>query len=425
LNTPSPLTEAEKAFIKTHLNDEVTSLLLQAKKYPNLNIPDLVWQIKARQKAKTKLPEWFENEDILFPKMLSVEQCSSEITAKFKANLVFGKALIDLTGGMGVDMAYMSKHFDKAIYLEQNEELCQTTAYNFQQIGIRNVEFINQNSIDFLENNTANFSWIYLDPHRRDDTGNKVVSLQDCEPNILEIKEFLFTKTDNTLLKASPMLDINLAVSELQNVANIYVVAVENEVKEILFHLQKDYQNEAQYHAINLPNKSTTGFSLLNSLVLDIDMLKPAVGVPVVQDFTFKKLEEKDAVIKMGSPQAYLYEPNAAILKAGGFRIIAQRFDLQKIAPHSHLYTSNDLVENFPGRTFKIEGVCKLDKKEIFNYLSENKANITIRNFPLSVKQIREKLKLSEGGNTYLFATTDAQNQKIVIVCSRVVMSYK
>jgi 16S rRNA G966 N2-methylase RsmD len=368
MHFPPPQTQAEKAFIKNHLNDEVTSLLLQAKKYPNLNIPDLVWQIKARQKAKTKLPEWFDNEDIIFPKMLSVEQSSSEITAKFKANLVKGETIIDLTGGMGVDIAYMSKNFKNAVYVEQNADLSEIVNYNFEQLGIEKVTFIEGNSIDFLETETINYSWIYLDPHRRDDTGNKVVSLQDCEPNILEIKDFLFTKTDNILLKASPMLDINLAISELQNVVNIYIIAVENEVKEILFHLQKGYQNEAEYHAVNLPNDS----------------------------FTFKKSEEKDAVIKMGSPQAYLYEPNATILKSGGFRIIAQRFDLQKIAPHSHLYTSNDLVENFPGRTFKIEGVCKLDKKEISKYLSENKANITIRNFPLSVKQIREKLKLSE-----------------------------
>jgi hypothetical protein len=392
LNTPSPFSELEKDFIKTHLNDDVNTLLLQAKKYSSLNIPELVWQIKARQKAKTKLSEWFENEGIIFPKILSVEQSSSEITAKFKASLVQGETLIDLTGGMGVDMAYMSKHFQQATYLEQNPELCQITGYNFQQLGIKNVEFINQNSIDFLRNNATNFSWIYLDPHRRDDTGNKVVSLRDCEPNVLVIKDLLFSKTDNILLKASPMLDINLAILELQNVSNIYVVAVENEVKEILFHLQKNHQEEPIFHAVNLPNDT----------------------------LNFKKSEEKNAVVKISSPQQYLYEPNAAILKAGGFRFVAQHFDLQKIAPHSHLYTSMDLVKDFQGRTFQIESVCKLDKKEILQILSENKANISIRNFPLTVKQIREKLKIHEGGNTYLFATTDAQNQKIVIVCKKV-----
>jgi THUMP domain-like len=407
-----PLSEAEKSFIKTHQNDEVTTLLLQAKKYPNLNIPDLVLQIKARQKAKTKLPEWFENEEVIFPKMLSVEQCSSEITAKFKANLVSGETLIDLTGGMGVDIAYMSKNFKKAIYFEQNADLLIVTKYNFEQLGIENVAFVEGNSVEKLPTlsptNSNQNSWIYLDPHRRDDTGSKVVRLQDCEPNILTIKNLLFKFTDNILLKASPMLDIDLAILDLGNVSQVYVVAVENEVKEVLFHLKQNtnagwVQNpasventeEVTLNAVNLSkNKSTT--------------------------LSFTKSEEKNASINLSSPKQYLYEPNAAIMKSGAFRYVAQHFDLQKIAPHSHLYTSEELVEHFQGRIFKIVAVCKLDKKEVSKHLSENKANITIRNFPLTVQQIRDKLKLSDGGSEYLFATTDAQNQKIVIVCRKV-----
>ena len=389
------LSEAEKSFIKSHQNDEVTTLLLQAKKYPNLNIPALVLQIKARQKAKLKLPEWFENEDVIFPKMLSVEQCSSEITAKFKANLVSGDTLIDLTGGMGVDIAYMSKNFKKAFYFEQNADLLDVTKYNFEQLGIENVEFLEGDSIFYLKNNILDSSWIYLDPHRRDDTGSKVVRLQDCEPNILAIKDLLFEYTDNILLKASPMLDIDLAILDLGNVSQVYIIAVENEVKEVLFHLEKHKSDEVILNAVNLTkNNSTT--------------------------LTFNKSEEKNASIKLSSPKQYLYEPNAAIMKSGGFRFVAQHCDLQKIAPHSHLYTSEDLVENFQGRIFKIVAVCKLDKKEISKYLTDKKANITIRNFPLTVQQIRDKLKLSDGGNEYLFATTDAQNQKIVIICVKV-----
>ena len=389
------LSEAEKSFIKSHQNDEVTTLLLQAKKYPNLNIPALVLQIKARQKAKLKLPEWFENEDVIFPKMLSVEQCSSEITAKFKANLVSGDTLIDLTGGMGVDIAYMSKNFKKAFYFEQNADLLDVTKYNFEQLGIENVEFLEGDSIFYLKNNILDSSWIYLDPHRRDDTGSKVVRLQDCEPNILAIKDLLFEYTDNILLKASPMLDIDLAILDLGNVSQVYIIAVENEVKEVLFHLEKHKSDEVILNAVNLTkNNSTT--------------------------LTFNKSEEKNASIKLSSPKQYLYEPNAAIMKSGGFRFVAQHCDLQKIAPHSHLYTSEDLVENFQGRIFKIVAVCKLDKKEISKYLTDKKANITIRNFPLTVQQIRDKLKLSDGGNEYLFATTDAQNQKIVIICRKI-----
>lgn len=358
----------------------------------------MVLQIKARQKAKLKLPEWFENENIIFPKMLSVEQCSSEITAKFKANLVSGETLIDLTGGMGVDVAYMSKNFKKAFYFEQNTDLLTVTKYNFEQLGIKNVAFLAGNSVEKLsEIPSTNFnqnSWIYLDPHRRDDSGSKVVRLQDCEPNILAIKNLLFEYTDNILLKASPMLDIDLAILDLGNVSRVYVVAVENEVKEVLFHLEKNTPEKVILNAINLIKTNSATLS-------------------------FTKSEEKNAGIKLGSPQQYLYEPNAAILKAGGFRFVAQHFDLQKIAPHSHLYTSEELAENFQGRVFKIITVCKLDKKEISKHLSENKANITIRNFPLTVQQIRDKLKLADGGSEYLFATTDTQNQKIVIICKK------
>ena len=405
------LSEAEKIFIKTHQNDEVTTLLLQAKKYPHLNIPDLVLQIKARQKAKIKLLEWFENEEIIFPKMLSVEQCSSEITAKFKANLVSGDILVDLTGGMGVDVAYMSKNFKKAIYFEQNVDLLKVTKYNFEQLGIENVAFFEGNSVEKLSKATPSelgfigledlgikekrISWIYLDPHRRDDLGSKVVRLQDCEPNILSIKDLLFEYTDNILLKASPMLDIDLAISDLGNVSQVYIVAVDNEVKEVLFHLIKTESNEVVLNAVNLTKQQTTTLS-------------------------FTKSEEKNARTILSSPKQYLYEPNAAIMKSGGFKFVAQHFDLQKVSPHSHLYTSEELVENFQGRVFKIIAVCKLDRKEISKHLSENKANITTRNFPLTVQQIRDKLKLSDGGIEYLFATSDAQNQKIVIICRKI-----
>ena len=387
----------------------MTTLLLQAKKYPNLNIPDLVLQIKARQKAKIKLPEWFENEEIIFPKMLSVEQCSSEITAKFKAILISGETLIDLTGGMGVDVAYMSKNFKNTFYFEQNIDLLSLTKYNFEQLGINNVSFLEGNSVEKLAESTLfdskqiQSTWIYLDPHRRDDSGSKVVRLQDCEPNILVIRNLLFKYTNNILLKASPMLDIDLAILDLGNVSQVYVIAVENEVKEVLFHINKPMLNDSLTTTTN------------NEVILNaVNLTKQKSTI-----LSFTKSEEKNASIILGTPKQYLYEPNAAIMKSGGFRYIAQHFNLQKIAPHSHLYTSDELKENFQGRIFKIVAVCKLDKKEILKHLSENKANITIRNFPLTVQQIRNKLKLSDGGSEYLFATTDAQNQKIVVVCRK------
>lgn len=341
--------------------------------------------------------------------MLSVEQCSSEITAKFKASLISGETLIDLTGGMGVDVAYMSKNFKKAFYFEQNIDLLNLTEYNFDLLGLKNVTFLEGNSVEklaestFFDSNQIQSTWIYLDPHRRDDTGGKVVRLQDCEPNILAIQRLLFKYTNNILLKASPMLDIDLAILDLGNVSQVYIVAVENEVKEVLFLINKTRSNDSLTNTTN------------NEVILNaVNLTKQKSTI-----LSFTKLEEKNASIILGTPKQYLYEPNAAIMKSGGFRYIAQHFDLQKIAPHSHLYTSDKLIENFQGRIFKIVTVCKLDKKEISKHLSENKANITIRNFPLTVQQIRDKLKLSDGGSEYLFATTDAQNQKIVMVCKK------
>jgi 16S rRNA G966 N2-methylase RsmD len=345
--------------------------------------------------------------------MLSVEQCSSEITAKFKANLVSGETLLDLTGGMGVDIAYMSKNFKKAFYFEQNSDLLNVTKYNFEQLGIENVDFLEGDSISNLKNISLNFSWIYLDPHRRDDTGSKVVRLQDCEPNILAIKNLLFEYTENILLKASPMLDIDLAILDLENVSQVYVVAVENEVKEVMFHIKNQRSDGSQTVQTSTPDYRLT---TTNEVILNAVNLTKNNSTTL----SFTKSEQKNASIKLSSPKQYLYEPNAAIMKAGGFRYVAQHFDLQKIAPHSHLYTSEELVENFQGRIFKIIAVCKLDKKEISKYLTDKKANITIRNFPLTVQQIRDKLRLSDGGNEYLFATTDAQNQKIVIVCRKI-----
>lgn len=370
---------------------------MQAKRFPLLDIPELVQQIKARQKAKVKLTTWAENDDIIFPKMLSLEQSSSETTAKFKASLVSGDTLIDLTGGMGIDVAYMSKSLKNVFHAELNTTLSAITQHNFKVLAIENVHFIQGDSVEWLRNNDNKFSWIYLDPHRRDDSGSKVVRLEDCEPNIVAIQDELWAKTDNILLKASPMLAIDLAILTLKNVVKVYTVAVENEVKEILFHLQKHNIEEPEMIAINF---------LKNNL-------------PEYHTFSFHKSAEKNAVIHFSPPQQFLYEPNAAILKSGGFRIIAQQFGLHKIAPHSHLYTSTLMVDDFQGRIFEIVAVCKLDKKEILPLLSEAKANITIRNFPLTVTQIREKLKLPEGGKEYLFATTDAKNQKIVIVCRK------
>lgn len=439
------LTAEIKEFIKNHLQDDVTKLILQAKKYPEIPINFVALQIQARQKLKQKLPEWTDNENITYISTLSTEQSSSEITAKFKAKLVSGNLLIDLTGGMGVDISYMSESFEKAIYLEQNEDLKTTTEQNFEVLGLNKIQCFNLNSVEFLRSFGEGDSFleetdfnlilnpsptekdlilsefspsqqekgsgdevnnislipqktiIYLDPARRNEQGGKVVLLQDCEPNILEIKDLLFQKADRILLKTSPMLDIDLAVNSLQSVSKVWVVAVDNEVKELLFLIEKNHKQEPELLAVNLSSK-----------------LKES---PI---FSFKKSEETNVEIEYSLPKKYLYEPNAALMKVGAFKSIALKYSLKKIHPNSHLYTSELLVNDFAGRVFEIKSIESLDKKKLLHFLPEKKANISVRNFPLSVRQIREKIGVQDGGSVYLIATTNSENQKIVLVCGKV-----
>jgi 16S rRNA G966 N2-methylase RsmD len=382
------------AFVQQHAHADVQQLLLNQHKYPNIPVREAALQIQARQKAQHKLPSWFAQTMVCYPSLLSMEQCSSETTAQFKASLTQGHTLIDLTGGMGVDTSAFSHRFTEVVYIEQNTELQEITQYNLAQLGITNVSFVNARSEEWLHSFSSKADWIYLDPARRNDTGGKVVRLQDCEPQILTLQNLLFQKADNILLKASPMLDIDLALRELKQVATVYVLAVENEVKELLFHLTPSATGEPEIVSVNLP--------------------KPPLAA---QEFRFQKSEEAAASVTFSGPLAYLYESNAAILKAGAFRSVAARLGLFKLHPNSHLYTSATPVENFPGRNFKLLAVCKLDKKELSRYLPEGKASIAVRNFPMTVADIRKKTGLHDGGDKYLFATTDWQNRKVVLVC--------
>jgi precorrin-6B methylase 2 len=389
------LSETLKKFIAQHLNDDTSRLLLDAKKYPEVNVREAVEQIMARQKAKIKLTTWVQNEAVVFPSGISVEQSSSEATAQLKASFMSGHRLIDLTGGMGVDTWAMAQVFEEVIYLERSEKLCQLAEHNFQVLGYKNIHVFNQDSVDFLQNNTTQSDWIYLDPARRDKSNQKVVGLADCEPNILEIKDLLFEKTENILLKVSPLLDIEGAIRALNNVTNVWTIAIENEVKEVLFALKKNSSQSIQTQAINL--------------------LKNRKDV-----FSFEWTTEKHLAVGLLLPKRYIYEPNAAILKTGAFKSVAKQFDLAKLHPHTHLYTSDVLKPDFQGRVFEVKAICRLDKKELLAHLPQKKANISIRNFPISVQEIRKKTGITEGGDTHLLATTNLQNQKIVLVCAKV-----
>ncbi len=389
----------ELAFIRTHLTDDVRSLLLRTHP-PELDIRKVAAQITARQKAREKLPVWYASDALLFPPALSVEQASSEQTAQYKASLVSGKRLLDLTGGMGVDTWAFAQRVGQVIYIERNEDLAQLAAHNLPLLGARNVSVQTGDGLAILDTIDDPVDWIYLDPHRRNEQGGKVVRLEDCEPDITQPDRLatLLKKAKQILLKASPLLDIDLAVRQLTGaVESVHIVAVQGEVKEILFSLgnQKIERDNIQLSAVNLINNGIISLS-------------------------FRWNEERTADSIFGNPRTYVYEPNAAVLKAGAFRLVAARFGLTKLAPNSHLYTSDDIQWDFPGRIFTLKQVIKPDAKTLKIAIPDLKANLTVRNFPQSVAELRKKLSLREGGDVYILATTLLNGDKRLLITKKV-----
>lgn len=384
------LTEVQD-FINANLKTDVTKLVLKGSPFENVTIQEIAEQIVAKNKCENKLPTWFLTEHIYYPNKLNIEQTSSEITANYKANLISGKTIIDITGGFGVDAYYFSQKVKNVTHCEINKELSEIVTHNLKQLKVTNIETKNEDGLAFLAENNLNFDWVYTDPSRRNDTKGKVFLLEDCLPNIPKNLELLFNYTDSILIKVSPILDITSAIRELNFVKEIHIVAMENEVKELLFVLEKNYPQPIAIKTVNFSKKEQQKF-----------------------DFIFNE----DNTATYSEPKTYLFEPNSAILKAGGFSQISSQLSIDKLHPHSHLYTSNELID-FPGRTFKIEHCISYDKKLIKNLIPTKKANITTRNFPESVEQIRKKTGLKDGGNQYLFFTTNLQNEKVIIICSK------
>lgn len=395
------LSDEVQQFIVKNIHQPPTKLLLSSSSFSKEQMTLIVGQIQARRKALLKLPEWLSYSKLILPTTLSLEQSSSEITARFKANYIVqqvghNKKIADLTGGFGVDTYYFSKVFETVHYIEQNEALVNQVMHNFQQLQVENVTFYTQSAEGFLQNYEHQMAVIYLDPARRDQQKNKVFHLEDCSPNILNLLDLLWLKTEKIFLKLAPMLDIELAVRQLDLVKEVLVVAVNNECKELLFLLDQSKTGTPKIKTVNLSQN------------------KP------VQTFDFTRLEEGKTKVKFSEPKAYLYEPNVAILKAGAFKIIADRFKVEKLHQHSHLYTSEKLIDDFPGRRFRVKAVCKYAKKEIIRELNEPRANISTRNFPESVVTIRKKLKIKEGGDTYIFFTQTIEHKARVIITEKV-----
>ena len=379
-------------FINSNLNSDITSLLLKGTNFPTLETKDIIEQIEAKKRSEKKLPTWFHAKSIYYPNKLNIEQTSSEITAQFKSGLISGESIIDLTGGFGVDCYYFSKVFESVFHCEINESLSEIVNHNYKQLNINNIITKKIDGIEFLKSATNTFDWIYIDPSRRHESKGKVFFLNDCLPNIPEHLELLFKHSKNILIKTSPLLDLSVGIGELKYVKTIHIVAVNNEVKELLWVLEYGFKSDISIKTINIKQDSNEYFSFLAEA-------------------------EKKSESKLSKPLTYLYEPNSAILKAGAFDAISNELNLYKLHKHSHLYTSEALIE-FPGRRFKIQNILPYNKKELKN-LDINKANITTRNFPETVEQLRKKFEIKDGGNNYLFFTTDLNENKIVIISTK------
>lgn len=379
-------------FINNNLSSKINSILLKQTAFENVSTKELVEQIEAKNKCKTKLPTWYNQSNIYYPNKLNIEQTSSEITAEFKSKLLTGNRIIDLTGGFGIDCFYFSKQFKEVIHCELNENLSEIVKHNFEFLKVNNVEYIASDGLEFLKSQSVNFDWIYIDPSRRNDSKGKVFMLSDCLPNVPENLNLLWKHSKNILIKTSPLLDISIGLKELQHVKTIHIVAVNNEVKELLWVLEYNYSETIQIKTINIKSES-------------------------IEKFEFLLENETTVEANYSKPLTYLYEPNAAVMKSGGFHIIAEQLNLSKLHKHSHIYTSDNLID-FPGRVFKIEKVIPYNKKAL-KQLNIQKANVTTRNFPETVEAIRKKLNIKDGGDDYLFFTTNLHNEKFCLVCKK------
>lgn len=392
--------EATIGFVKAHREDDVRALALKAR-CDDVDMPWALNQIQGWQKARRKLPSWADIDCIVYPPHLSMEQCSSEQTAIYKCSIVerlpqeCRNTLVDLTGGFGVDFAFLAPLFGQAVYVERQEHLCETARHNFELLGLQHARIVNAESQNAL--NDINFepasTLIYLDPARRDSNSSRTYAIADCSPNVLEMKDKLLAVAHHVLIKLSPMLDWHKAVSDLgQHVAEVHIVSVGNECKELLMLLNAEHRGEPIIHCMNDEQ------SLIYAPTLD----------------------DSNPTIAGDDEAAFLYEPNSSIMKAGCFGVITKRYPVKAIRPESHLFVSNDKVKDFPGRQFAVTAVSSMNKKELATALqSITHANIAVRNFPMTAQQLRKRLKLLDGGDIYIFGTTTATSQHLLYLCHK------
>ena len=456
------MNQATQDFIRQHQDDDVRQLAFLGSKYPEVNMPFALDQIRGRKMARVKLPRWASIDGIIYPPHISMEQCSSEATALYKAELAerllnqqkikicefttkdtvapkFAKnegtcenqgkvGFADLTGGFGVDFSYIASRLGvKSMYVERQAHLCEAAKENFERLGLKNAIVKNGDGIEVLHT-LEHLSLIFIDPARRDDAGNKVVSLKDCTPDVTILQEEMLSKADYVIIKLSPMLDWHRAVNELSHVREVHIISVNNECKELLLVLSARYMGE---------NVGRNSFSALNTGSVspsaeDSELIEGAAHsgnlriccINDAQSFVCDEQDMETSSVRI-APSAldemqYLYEPNASLMKAGCFGVLSERYDARMLSKNSHLFVSMEPIEAFPGRSFRIIAVSSFNKKELKRHLSGiTKANIATRNFPLSVAELRKRLKLKDGGETYIFATTLSDESHVLVITEK------
>ena len=411
------MNQATQDFIRQHQEDDVRRLAFLGGKYPEVDVPFALDQIRGRKLARAKLPRWASLDGIVYPPHISMEQCSSEQTAQYKAELAERllqdkKPFVDLTGGFGVDFSYIAERLGvKSMYVERQAHLCEMAKENFKLLGLKDAEVKNGDGAEVLRS-LRHIGLIFIDPARRDDAGNKVVSLKDCTPDVTVLQDEMLDKADYIIIKLSPMLDWHRAVSELKHVREVHIVSVGNECKELLLVLSAENMEESTL--------SSSGHGTTRKGNLQIFCVNDALSF-VCDEKRMATSAAKIAPVDKIKEMRYLYEPNASLMKAGGFGVLSERYGIGMLSKNSHLFVSESHVVDFPGRSFRIIAYSSFNKKELKKQLAGiAKANIATRNFPLSVAELRKRLKLKDGGETYIFATTLADGSHVLIITNKI-----
>lgn len=387
-------------FVRMHRDDDCSRLRLKHFDNSDFDTKFAITQIEARRKTRNKLPVANSYPGFLYPSIIAAEQSTSEDVAVFKRSLFAGRysSVCDLTGGLGIDTAYFSDVVETVFYIERFSDYCEVATHNFLVLGKHNVKVINADCREFINKTDRHFDAFYIDPARRGVCNSRLFSFADCEPDVLSMLPLLHEHSSEIWIKASPMLDISLAVNELKNVADVYVISVRNECKELLFHIVDGYSSEAVIHCVDIRSDRT-------------------------EEFDFSISEERDIarVDYADTPLSYLYEPSASILKGGAFKLVAQRYGISKLHVNSHLYTGDTVVCDFPGRKFAVKKIFPFKNNLLKCFsLEYPMANIAVRNFPLSAEALKKRLKVKDGGDIYLFATKCNDGGNILVACSKI-----